>query len=362
MVAIYYLYTQIDPLLTPRGKKLREGSRAVARQITSDILPELIQQPPIPPRPPQSPQQLLLIPPPPVSTQDLEKVGTRVWNALQNQFQTDLKNIQSDIQNDPLRSIPQRITQQSREFLKEASNVFAETPAGLEEPPYTVVYEGPDYEIREYQGYRVASTNIISTESQEDDNVDADDDDDQNKNNKEDQYSLAPNGAAFNTLAAYLFGANKEGKVMEMTTPVTTTMSGEMRFYLGAKQSVASVQPPEPLEQDEVIVAGGGSGMSAASSYYYYSDNQPGSISIQDIPPACLAVRRFSGFVTKGEVLRQKESLLAGLALDGIALDVPHGSTVPHVVFQYNPPYTLPVLRRNEIAVAVLANVGGGYD
>jgi hypothetical protein len=40
--------------------------------------------------------------------------------------------------------------------------------------------------------------------------------------------------------------------------------------------------------------------------------------------------------------------------LDSVELDVPHGGTVPHVVFQYNPPYALPVVRRNEIAVAVL--------
>ncbi|KAL3902532.1 MAG: hypothetical protein SGARI_005791 [Bacillariaceae sp.] len=39
--------------------------------------------------------------------------------------------------------------------------------------------------------------------------------------------------------------------------------------------------------------------------------------------------------------------------MDGVELDVPHGAIVPHVVFQYNPPYTLPIVRRNEIAVPV---------
>lgn len=106
---------------------------------------------------------------------------------------------------------------------------------------------------------------------------------------------------------------------MEMTTPVTTTMTGEMRFYV-----VDDDNAPEPLEQDE-------------SKSVYTSNNR---IFIQKIPPARLAVRRFTGFVTAGEVARQKEALSAALTsdLDQIELDVPHGATVGHVIFQYNPP------------------------
>ena len=53
--------------------------------------------------------------------------------------------------------------------------------------------------------------------------------------------------------------------------------------------------------------------------------------------------------------------LLTALQLDDVALDVPHGQTVGHVIFQYNPPYTLPALRRNQIAVpvSVIATVEG---
>jgi hypothetical protein len=39
--------------------------------------------------------------------------------------------------------------------------------------------------------------------------------------------------------------------------------------------------------------------------------------------------------------------------MDGVELDVPHGAVVPHVIFQYNPPYTIPMVRRNEIAIPV---------
>jgi hypothetical protein len=68
-----------------------------------------------------------------------------------------------------------------------------------------------------------------------------------------------------------------------------------------------------------------------------------------------LAVARFTGFVTDGEVSRQKDALLNALAIDQVEIDVPHGKPVPYFIFQYNPPYTLPIIRRNEIAIPVRA-------
>jgi SOUL heme-binding protein len=227
-------------------------------------------------------------------------------NAVSNQLQRNLETLQTDLAN-PSR-IPERIAKQTEDFLQEAGNIFSETPVGLKEPAYTVVAECKDYEIRDYEAYTVASTNMEATTNP------------------------AEQGVAFNTLASYIFGANDEERVMEMTTPVTTTMAGEMRFYVPDSA-------PNPLKRD------------AGQTVYDQS-----KIRIERIPAARLAVRRFPGFATAGEIARQKEALLAALALDKdkVELDVPHGQTVGHVVFQYNPPYTLPVLRRNEIAVPVV--------
>ena len=130
----------------------------------------------------------------------------------------------------------------------------------------------------------------------------------------------------------------KKERSMSMTTPVTTTSTGEMRFYL------SSSDIPAPLEY-------GKTGMYEA-----------GAVQIVDIPPARLAVRRFTGFVTEGEVARQKDALLIELEMDGIELDVPHGAVVPHVIFQYNPPYTIPMVRRNEIAIPVRASTEEAKD
>jgi hypothetical protein len=316
LLFLLLLPTQIDPLLSPRGKKLQDGTRAVARQIANDILPQLAANTRNSNSNSQFPFPLPLVPP----VSSLEKVGSRLFKTITNQMQTTLENIQEDIK-DPLNRIPQRLTQQTEELVNEVQNVFLETPTGLQEPPYKVVETCEAYEIRDYDGYTVASTVI---EGYLADEVP----DGRSRTSKDGGGGILGMGTAFNTLAAYLFGANQEKKSMAMTTPVTTTSKGEMRFYLSERGVI-----PQPLVDET-------------------AGSDP-TIKVLDIPAARLAVRQFTGFVTDGEVARQKDTLLSALEMDSVELDVAHGSVVPHVIFQYNPPYTLPMVRRNEIAVPV---------
>ena len=344
-------FGQIDPLLTPTGKKFQDGTRAVAYQLQTDIIPSLtaaatsakvpssssssssngsssgssLFPPPLP-----IPNLSSLLPPIP-NPEEVTKFSNRFLNTVTNQIQKNMETFQSDLQ-DPTR-IPGRIAKQAEDIINEASNVFAETPIGLQEPPYTVVMSNEEYEIRDYPAYTVASTTMSAAIRNDSEN---------SYDRKDDDISAVPllvadQGVAFNTLASYIFGANDENRVMDMTTPVTTTMSGEMRFYIPENQ------PPEPLSQDAVTT----------NEFSY--DTTPSKIRIEQIPAARLAVRRFTGFVTNGEILRQKEALLNAIQNDSdtIEIDVPHGQPVKHIIFQYNPPYTIPVLRRNEIAVPV---------
>ncbi len=245
------------------------------------------------------------------------KIGSRVLNAISNQAQKNLKELQEDIRaGDPILRSISRIQEQTAEIAAEVKNVFSEVPEGLEGPAYRVVLTGEGYEIREYDSYTVASTSM----SKVDEPYTMDD--------------LASGGEAFNALAAYLFGANDEKEVMEMTTPVTTTSTGEMRFYLKEREGKSNSFPMPVAENDEAF-------------------NAKGEVKIQEVPPATLAVAKFTGFVTEGEVSRQKDALMTRLAIDGVEIDVPHASVVPHIIFQYNPPYTIPILRRNEIAIPV---------
>lgn len=308
-------FYQIDPLLTPTQRKLQDGTRAVVRQLANDILPQIQKSAgAVSPNNSRSFSSSASSSPfSPPSPSDIESIGSRLFSVVSSQIEKNLKELQDDL-SDPLTKIPQRLEKQRTEVLQEARNVFLETPEGLEEPPYTVVESCDLYEIRDYAGYSVAST-AVSTSS--------------------DSGSMegVANGQAFNLLAAYLFGGNDEQKQMSMTTPVTTTSTGEMRFYLAP---VAGGFPVPAISK---------SGASAPVSN--------AAVDIMEVPPARLAIRKFTGFVTDGEVARQKDTLLQALEMDGVELDVPHGAIVPHIVFQYNPPYTLPIVRRNEIAVPV---------
>lgn len=309
---------KIDGLLTPTQKRLQDGTRAVARQLTSDILPGIAAVAAGAGKSPNGSKKLKS--PVDVLVEDLPtvvpKIGSRVLNAITNQAQKTLEELQEDIRaGDPLRSFS-RIQEQTAEIAAEAKNVFAETPEGLVGPAYRVISRGEGYEIREYDAYNVASTSM----SKVDEPYTMDD--------------LASGGEAFNALAAYLFGANEEKEVMEMTTPVTTTSTGEMRFYLKERDGGNDNFPMPVAENDEAF-------------------NAKGEVKIQEIPSATLAVAKFTGFVTEGEVARQKDALMTCLLIDGIEIDVPHASVVPHVILQYNPPYTIPILRRNEIGIPV---------
>jgi len=298
---------KIDPLLSPTGRKIKDGTRAVARQLTTDILPGIAaaasndgSRPSI-----ISEELPTLVP----------KIGSRIFDAFSNQARKQIEALQGDLAN-PSR-IPERISRQTADIATEARNVFLETPEGLAEPKYTVVSSGKGYEIRDYEAYSVASTSM----SKVGESYSMDD--------------LTKGGAAFNALAAYVFGANDEGLTMDMTTPVTTTSLGEMRFYLKDSEGSTADSFPEPLSREDGY-------------------NEQGIVKIIEVPQAQLAVARFTGFVTEGEVLRQKDALLTTLAMDsGYEVDVSHGAVIPHVIFQYNPPYTIPMVRRNEIAVPI---------
>jgi SOUL heme-binding protein len=71
-------------------------------------------------------------------------------------------------------------------------------------------------------------------------------------------------------------------------------------------------------------------------------------ITIKDVPAEVLAVREFPGFATDGEVSRQRAMLEDALLADGVIYD-----NLSFKVFQYNPPYTLPWLRRNEVTLSI---------
>lgn len=151
------------------------------------------------------------------------------------------------------------------------------------------------------------------------------------------------NGASqgFNVLAEYLFGKNTTNEQMEMTTPVITTKiqsDGEkmdmttpvITKRAGDKWTMSFVMPSKygatlPLPKDP-------------------------SIRIKEVPKRIVAVAAFSGFVTDEDVKSRESSLRDALRSDS-QFQVKENAVVE--VSQFNPPFTLPFARRNEITLEV---------
>ncbi len=125
---------------------MQEGTKAVARQITTDIIPGIAAAASATTRGRGTPPSL---------SEDLPslvpKIGSRILDAVSNQARKQFELLQKDLV-DPSR-IPKRITEQTAAVVTEAKNIFLETPEGLVGPKYTVVSKGIGYEIRDYEGY-----------------------------------------------------------------------------------------------------------------------------------------------------------------------------------------------------------------
>ncbi len=185
---------------------------------------------------------------------------------------------------------------------------------GTEEPDYQVVARQHAVEIRRY-GARVAAETTVEGDEE------------------------AARTAGFRRLAGYIFGANQGGEKIAMTAPVAQQGDGAkiamtapvaqardaegrwvIRFFMPGKWTMATLPVP----------------------------NDP-AVRLVPVPPATMAVLRFSGSRGSGAVAERRRELLA--ALEGSAWQ-PVGAPVN---WFYDPPWTLPWLRRNEVAVPVAA-------
>lgn len=188
------------------------------------------------------------------------------------------------------------------DLTNELKNVVKSTPIGLEMPLYEIVKAaGGDhaYEIRNYSPYSVAYSAVES---------------------EDDMMEPIASGKSFQTLAGYIFGDNNADETMSMTTPVITEADSKSMYFVLPK-TMSSETAPIP---------------------------KSGAVMLKDMQADAVATMQFSGIATEGEVNRQKALLEDALLLDGIMYD-----SATFKVLQYNPPQTLPWLRRNEVAFSV---------
>src|SRR5215208_6343010 len=185
----------------------------------------------------------------------------------------------------------------------------------IEQPKFEVVGVVGPIEIRHYGPRLAAETDMVPGSGIE-----------------------AEQETAFMTLAAFIFGQNRQGPVVAMTAPVSVET-------VTAPIAMTAPVAIEPGERGRVMR------FFMPAEYTLETLPQPGNnrVRIVTVLAQTLAVLRFSGEADDEQVAEQKVELLRGLV----------GSDWEPVgepgFFGYDPPMTLPEQRRNEVYVEVAA-------
>ncbi len=133
----------------------------------------------------------------------------------------------------------------------------------------------------------------------------------------------------FERLAGYIFGGNGTKRAIAMTAPVDQAAGGSgrwrIRFFMPAGETLATLPPPES-----------------------------GSVTLVTVPAETVAVLRFGGTPTKAAVHAAEARLIRGVADAGL---VAEGAPIASF---YDPPWTIPPLRRNEVSVRLAPPSGSG--
>ena len=178
-------------------------------------------------------------------------------------------------------------------FISLVTSVMTTQAIAIEEPVYQVekAWEAEQIEIRAYAPRIMAVTGM---------NEDSD--------------------SGFRVLAGYIFGGNAEEQKIAMTAPVQQTMAGEkeMAFMMPAEYALKDL--PQPEDQ---------------------------RVSFREAPAYTAAVIQFSGWASAEKADENWQQLQRFLIAEEIDI------TGEPTLNQYNPPWTLPFMRRNEIIVPV---------
>lgn len=177
-------------------------------------------------------------------------------------------------------------------------------------PSYTVAATHPDYEVRQYDPYLIAET----------------------------PRSGDSGSSGFNELFQYISGSNSGQSKLPMTAPV-------LKANEAVGQKLAMTAP--------VLQKEGGSGgfiafvMPPGSRLEELPKPKSPQITLREIPAQKMAVLTFSG-VASAEIIKEKtDHLLQVLQKDGVPV-----RSLPMTAL-YNPPWTPPFMRRNEIMVEI---------
>lgn len=196
--------------------------------------------------------------------------------------------------------------------------------SGTEQPRHALVERLGPVEIRRYEARLAAETVVTGPEEE-------------------------ARSAGFRKLAAYIFGANRPAAKIAMTAPVE-----QQRIAMTAPVEQQALPPWAAPNEDAAAAPAWRIRFFMPARWTAESLPVPAdpAISIATLPPETVAVLRFSGVPTPEAVARQRDALRRALA------DSPWRAEGPLQDWFYDPPWTLPAARRNEVAVRVVPRSG----
>ena len=201
------------------------------------------------------------------------------------------------------------------------SNILiASTVLATEEPQYVLLEKSEPFELRAYAPLIVAEVKV---------NGDLD----------------SASNQGFRLIAAYIFGKNQVAEKMAMTAPVSIESSDQnksakiaMTAPVGIVRS-ASESPGNLWTVSFVMPA----------EYTLASLPKPlnPQVKIREVPAERRAVITFSGFYDEEKVQQKTHALRDWMKFRNLR------STGEPQFARYNPPWTLPFMRRNEVMIQV---------
>ncbi|WP_255539369.1 heme-binding protein [Polynucleobacter sp. 71A-WALBACH] len=202
------------------------------------------------------------------------------------------------------------------------SILIASAAMATEEPKYVLLEKSEPFELRAYAPLIVAEVKV-------DGDLDA------------------ASAQGFRLIAAYIFGKNQVAEKIAMTAPVGIESGDQNKSAKIAMTAPVKIEGGKPLE-----AAGNQWTVSFVMPAEYTLASLPKplnpQINIREVPAEKRAVIIFSGFYNEEKVQEKTQALREWMKTKNLK---PAGE--PQFA-RYNPPWTLPFMRRNEIMIQVL--------
>ena len=196
----------------------------------------------------------------------------------------------------------------------------------VEEPKFETVLKEAKFEVRQYAPLIVAETWVDGDMS-------------------------AASGKGFRLIADYIFGNNKvpqsaQSAKVGMTAPVT----------MEAQSASSTIAMTAPVAMEPTAGAGGLAGAQRWRVHFVMpsqyamatlpTPNNP-AVTLREVPAKRVAVATYSGFNTDSRIEEETQALAAWM------LERKLTAAGPAQLARYDPPWTLPMWRRNEIHIEI---------